>query len=59
MTLRIRHHIWRDWLRLEYGPALIWERVTPDDDEDFSEYWKYARPMVFIYLEILFQEIKP
>ncbi len=56
--LRIRHHIWRPWLRLEYGPSILWERITADDDEmDFPDYWKNGAPVLFLYVEILFEDL--
>ncbi len=57
LTFRLRHRIWRPWLRLEYGPRLTWKREVPDDDEDFPEYWKNHSPSFLIYLEILFEDL--
>ncbi|MDP8215463.1 MAG: hypothetical protein RAO92_02390 [Candidatus Euphemobacter frigidus] len=58
-TLRLRHRIWRPWLRLEYGPRLSWERITADEDEgeDFPDYWKNAIPSILLYVEILFEDL--
>lgn len=58
LTLRLRHSIWRDWLRLEVAPRLTWERQKRDDDDEvWSDSWKKAAPSLILSLEILFEEI--
>ncbi len=56
LSLRFYHKIWRDWLRLGVSPGLVWERITPDADEHYDgvDYWRYAVPQIYVYLEILF-----
>jgi hypothetical protein len=53
LTLRLRHSIWREWLRLEVAPRLTWKRIDPDEGES---YWENASPSVFLILEVMFEE---
>jgi len=55
LTLRLRHTVWREWLRLEVAPRLTWERVDPDEGES---YWRNASPSIFLIVEVLFEEQK-
>ncbi len=58
LTLRLRHSIWRDWLRLEVAPRLTWQRqMEDDDDEAWGDTWKNASPSLILSLEILFEEL--
>jgi hypothetical protein len=56
LTLRFYHTIFRSWLRIGIAPNLNWKRMKPDDDEDFTEYWKNAYPGCDFFVEILFEE---
>lgn len=55
LTLRLRHTVWREWLRLEVAPRLTWKMIYPDEGED---HWQDAAPSVFLIAEILFEEVK-
>lgn len=53
LALRLRHSIWRSWLRIEVSPRLTWERVKK---EEGGSYWREASPSLILALEILFEE---
>lgn len=56
LTLRFYHTLFRPWLRIGLAPSLNWKRIKPDDDEDFSDYWKKAYLGCEIFIEVLFEE---
>lgn len=53
LALRLRHSIWRSWLRVEVSPRLTWERVNK---EEGGSYWRNSSPSIVLALEILFED---
>jgi len=56
LTLRCYRSIWRPWLRVGLAPRLTWERLVPDDDDDFTEHWRKVSPSLIFFVEVLFEE---